>query len=80
MESKRMHLVVGERYNLIGHSEKNLLVLRKLDGDYYDEHSYRVRSDTTGWTMDVHGVNMYDDGSIDWDFSTNGYYTIMEGK
>lgn len=77
MTCERSVLDVGKYYNLVGHAEKNLLVLRKV-ADPYSEFTYRVRSSTTGWTMTIHGVNMYSDGSIDWDFSTNGYYTEME--
>lgn len=70
-------LEVGKLYNLVGHEEKNLLVLSLLYDDYYSNYSARVRSMSTGWTMDIHGTNVYPDGSIDWDYSTNGYYTIM---
>lgn len=28
----------------------------------------------SGWTFKAHGVGQYDDGEIDWDFSTGGYF------
>ena len=31
----------------------------------------------TGWEMVVHGLGKYDDGKIDWDFSTGGYWSYM---
>ena len=26
------------------------------------------------WTLTAHGLGMYTDGSIDWDYSTGGYF------
>lgn len=34
----------------------------------------RMRNTASGWTFDAHGVGIYDDGTIDWDFSTGGYF------
>ena len=31
----------------------------------------------TGWEMVVHGLGIYDDGKIDWDFSTGGFWSYM---
>lgn len=28
----------------------------------------------SGWTFKAHGVGQYDDGEIDWDFSTRGHF------
>lgn len=28
----------------------------------------------SGWTLTAHGVGIYDDGTIDWDYSTGGYF------
>lgn len=28
----------------------------------------------TGWTLLAHGIGYYTDGSIDWDFSTEGHF------
>lgn len=28
----------------------------------------------SGWTFDAHGCGIYDDGTIDWDYSTNGLF------
>lgn len=27
-----------------------------------------------GWTLIAHGVHFYEDGTIDWDYSTGGYF------
>ena len=65
----------GSLYKLRDHEGYVLEVLRILRDDPYSDYTYRVRSVITGWTMTIHGVNQYEDGSIDWDFSTDGYYT-----
>ena len=79
MKSVRVMLEVGSLYKLHDRDGYVLECLRVMSDDYYSPYSARVRSTITGWTMDIHGVNMYEDGSIDWDFSTNGYFTIKEG-
>lgn len=79
MKSERSLLKVGELYELHtgvpDHKGQVLECLRILTDDYYSPYSALVRSTITGWTMMVHGTNIYEDGSIDWDFSTNGYFS-----
>ena len=80
MKSERSLLKVGELYELHtdrqDHKGQVLECLRILTDDYYSPYSAVVRSTITGWTMMVHGTNIYEDGTIDWDFSTNGYFSI----
>ncbi len=33
-----------------------------------------LQNTETGWTLLAHGVNKYDNGKIDWDFSTQGRF------
>lgn len=33
-----------------------------------------MKSVESGWTMLVHGVQQYEDGTIEWDYSTGGYF------
>ena len=54
---------------------KVLECIRVINNDSYSEYTARIRSTITGWTMTVHGTNVYPDGSIDWDFSTDGFFT-----
>ena len=79
MKSERALLKVGELYELHtdcqDHKGNVLECLRILTDDYYSPYSAVVRSTITGWTMMVHGTNIYEDGTIDWDFSTNGYFS-----
>lgn len=74
MKSERGNLSVGSLYKLHDHDGYVLECIR-LFSDSYSPYSARVRSTVTGWTMDLHGINIYEDGSIDWDFSTHGMFT-----
>lgn len=33
-----------------------------------------LQSTESGWTFKAHGLGMYSDGMIDWDFSTGGRF------
>lgn len=84
MKSIPGFLDVGSLYKLHdqgdGHNEKCLECIRLVRDDVYSRHSAIVRSTKTGWTMVVHGTNIYEDGTIDWDFSTNGMWTEKDSK
>lgn len=41
---------------------------------------YQAVNITSGWCCVVHGVYAYDDGMIEWDFSTDGYFLTDEEK
>ena len=75
MNTNHIILEVGKLYKLHGRDGYVLECLRNIDDDYYSKYTSRVRSTITGWTMTIHGINQYEDGSIDWDFSTDGYFT-----
>ena len=78
MKSERVMLKVGRLYKLRNHEGYVLEVLQTLPDDGYSPYTARVRSALTGWTITIHGVNMYEDGSIDWDFSTDGIFTQID--
>lgn len=78
MKSERTMLKVGSLYKLKDHEEYVLEVLRTVPEDGYSPFTARVRSTVSGWTMTIHGVNQYEDGSIDWDFSTDGIFTRVD--
>ena len=78
MKSERIMPKVGSLYKLRDHEGYVLEVLRTLPEDGYSPFSARVRSIITGWTMTIHGINQYEDGSIDWDFSTDGIFTRVD--
>lgn len=66
----RLHDQDGDRSNM-----PCFECIKCITDDAYDRHAALVRSTVTGWTMVVHGTNIYEDGSIDWDFSTGGHWT-----
>lgn len=39
-----------------------------------------MRNRTSGWTLNAHGIGIYDDDSIDWDYSTNGHFESVSGQ
>lgn len=40
-----------------------------------DEIGEAVMQNTkTGWTLNAHGCGIYEDGTIDWDYSTGGRF------
>lgn len=83
MKSVPGSLEVGSLYTLHdaqarkhGSENKHILeCIQLIKNDPYSKHTALVRSTKTGWTMVVHGTNIYEDGSIDWDFSTHGIFT-----
>lgn len=34
---------------------------------------------TDGWTLNAHGITLYDDGTIEWDYSTGGRWPHTKG-
>ena len=39
-----------------------------------DENSAIMRNVKSGWTFVAHGIGVYEDAKIDWDYSTGGAY------
>ena len=75
MKTERVYLKVGSLYKLHDRDGYVLECIRLIPDDKYSPYTALVRSTVTGWTIVIHGVNQYPDGSIDWDFSTGGIYT-----
>lgn len=38
------------------------------------EHVATMERVKDGWTLDAHGVLEYEDGTIEWNYSTHGYF------
>lgn len=76
MKSVRARLEVGKEYILhsVGSYETRFVCVRRLMVDDYSAHNAELRNIWSGWTFTAHGVNIYEDGTIDWDFSTNGRF------
>lgn len=39
-----------------------------------------MRNRASGWTFNAHGVGIYDDDSIDWNYSTDGHFESVSGQ
>ena len=39
-----------------------------------DHHSALFRNVKSGWHFQAHGIGVYEDGKIDWDYSTGGSF------
>ncbi len=59
---------MGEIFKLTGTSAE--YVCLKIAGKY---NAY-LQNTKTGWTFLANGIGYYTDGSIDWDFSTDGHF------
>ena len=46
------------------------------------EHAdaFIMRNKASGWTFYAHGIGIYDDGSIDWDYSSGGRFGSVSGQ
>ena len=69
MRAIRITPKVGETY------------LNKGGGSYICRDNFRIPTECSimervsdGYTLTAHGVMQYDDGSIEWDFSTDGHW------
>ena len=59
--------------------EPGKIYTNKGGGTYLCVRSFTPETPTfvntlSGWTLRAHGVGIYDDGTIDWDYSTDGYF------
>ncbi len=39
-----------------------------------------LRNETTGWTITAHEVTLYSDNSIEWNYSTGGYFDNKKAR
>lgn len=39
-----------------------------------------MKNRASGWTFNAHGIGIYDDDSIDWDYSTGGHFESVNGQ
>lgn len=44
------------------------------DSIFLDEKTARFRNIKSNWSLLAHGIGQYADGTIDWDFSTYGFF------
>lgn len=70
MPQRRVKIIAGQRYR--NHGDKD-------GGEKYlcltsDQSGADMRNILSGWTFRAHCINRYEDGSIDWDYSTGGRF------
>ena len=70
---------VGQIYSLASESGGEFYCERLQHGSAFNAWLVNVRS---GWRFLAHGVGIYPDGRIDWDYSTDGRFTkfVEEAK
>lgn len=71
MARKLTKLKCGEVYRNRGGGEYRCVTPGWLP---YETGEERMQNVKTGWTFWAHGVVQYPDGSIEWDYSTGGYF------
>lgn len=80
MEKKQVKKEIGERTKFTpipGHCYKNIgggtfKCLRV--GGFINEYDAIMQNTASGWTFTAHGCGLYEDGTIDWDYSTKGRF------
>ena len=51
------------------------LCLKKID-----ESTYQMLNIKSSWMFIAHEITMYEDGTIEWDYSSNGYFSDLRYK
>lgn len=76
MCSKRFVPQIGKDYILhsVGSYYTRFTCLSPAPVDQYSSYNAVLQNIWSGWTFTAHGVNLYEDGTIDWDFSTDGHF------
>lgn len=65
---------IGDELELHGgNGQRYVVLLAGIPG--YEPGEAKLQSVASYWTFIAHGIGRYDDGSIDWDYSTGGYFT-----
>ena len=72
MDRTRFTPCIGETFNL--KDCKVEYTCLKIIGKY----EAVLKNRETGWTLTANGIGRYPDGSIDWDFSTDGHFELKE--
>ena len=75
--AKYVKLTPGEVYRNRNGGEYRCITPAHLD---YPDGEERMVNVKTGWTIRAHGVQIYPDGTIEWDYSTGGYFDETEKR
>ena len=80
MKSKRITPEIGKEYE---HKSGGIYKCIGIDNEMSlssngnSGKSAVLQNTDTGWTLLAHGVNMYENGTIDWEFSTQGRFETL---
>lgn len=72
MKSHRIKLDVGKMYR---NRNGSVYICEELLSLY----DARMKRATDGWTLVAHGICQYEDGTIEWDYSTGGHWLQKKG-
>ena len=64
----------GQVYTLESSYQSIYVVIESADPDDWSDCNYVLQNIHSGWKFTAHGVNIHEDGCIDWDFSTHGRF------
>lgn len=67
--------VPGKTYTLRGGGEYRCLRIVNEDAKHPRDCSARMIRDKDGWTLTVHGLQQNPDGTVEWDYSTQGRWS-----
>ena len=69
MKREKFSLAVGDEYINKGNGSTFRCI--EVTGE---PDAAILKNIESGWTFKAHGLGMYPDGEIDWDFSTGGHF------
>lgn len=72
MERQKFTPVPGQIYRLRPGGEYRCLQ------DLNEPYHAVLQNTASGWTLRAHGCGVYPDGTIDWDYSTGGFFAKGE--
>lgn len=67
MNRKPFKPIQGNTYTNRGDANAKYLCIQDCDLSI-------MQNVSSGWTFIAHGVGIYEDGTIDWDYSTGGHF------
>ena len=69
--TRNAHLNVGQVYQNKGGGA--FLCIKQID-----ENVYVMLNIKSSWMLHAHNITMYEDGTIEWDYSSNGYFSELK--
>lgn len=72
--------VVGGVYQ--NRNGKSYLCMRVMEQKHPSDTMAVFKRQPDGWTLTAHGISKYEDGTVEWNYSTKGHWPkkVQEGK